>query len=131
MRLMRSVLAPVLCAGLIIPSLPIASASAAPLAKPSISKSGDVVQVQRRGRYGHRGPRWGPPPRYYYAPRRNNAGVIIGSIIAGALIASAIQEGRARETDMERCAARFRSFDWETGTYITYEGEERVCPYLY
>jgi len=134
MRLIRTFLAPVLCASLIIPSLPVASASAAPLPKSSISKSTDVVQVDRRGRYRGRysGRRWGPPPaRYYYAPRRNNAGVIIGSIIAGALIAAAVQEGRARESDKERCAARFQSFDWETGTYFTYDGEERVCPYLY
>jgi hypothetical protein len=29
-----------------------------------------------------------------------------------------------------RCASRFRSFNAHTGTYITYEGEERLCPYL-
>lgn len=29
-----------------------------------------------------------------------------------------------------RCAARFRSFDYRTGTYTTYEGETRLCPYL-
>lgn len=29
-----------------------------------------------------------------------------------------------------RCAARFRSFNVRTGTYVTYDGEERLCPYL-
>lgn len=29
-----------------------------------------------------------------------------------------------------RCASRFRSFNVRTGTYVTYEGEERLCPYL-
>lgn len=29
-----------------------------------------------------------------------------------------------------RCASQFRSFNANTGTYITYEGEERLCPYL-
>jgi hypothetical protein len=29
-----------------------------------------------------------------------------------------------------RCASRFRSFNVDTGTYITYDGEERLCPYL-
>lgn len=29
-----------------------------------------------------------------------------------------------------RCASRFRSFNARTGTYITYDGEERLCPYL-
>lgn len=28
------------------------------------------------------------------------------------------------------CAARFRSFDPSTGTYVTYNGETRTCPYL-
>lgn len=47
-----------------------------------------------------------------------------------ALVAPAILEGRATEEDMARCAARFRSFDAESGTYVTYGGEVRVCPYL-
>ncbi len=29
-----------------------------------------------------------------------------------------------------RCASRFRSFRVDTGTYVTYGGEERLCPYL-
>lgn len=29
-----------------------------------------------------------------------------------------------------RCASRFKSFNANTGTYVTYDGEERVCPYL-
>lgn len=29
-----------------------------------------------------------------------------------------------------RCASRFRSFNVNTGTYITLDGEERLCPYL-
>lgn len=29
-----------------------------------------------------------------------------------------------------RCASRFRSFNVYTGTYVTLEGEERLCPYL-
>jgi hypothetical protein len=28
------------------------------------------------------------------------------------------------------CASRFRSFDPRTGTYVTYEGEVVLCPYL-
>jgi len=33
-------------------------------------------------------------------------------------------------TPRQRCAARFRSFDWRTGLYTTYDGEKRLCPYL-
>lgn len=29
-----------------------------------------------------------------------------------------------------KCASRFRSFNANTGTYVTYEGEVRRCPYL-
>jgi hypothetical protein len=32
--------------------------------------------------------------------------------------------------DVARCASQFRSFNVHTGTYITYGGEERLCPYL-
>jgi hypothetical protein len=31
---------------------------------------------------------------------------------------------------MQRCSETFRSFDPTTGTYVTYGGETRVCPYI-
>lgn len=49
---------------------------------------------------------------------------------ATVLVAPAILEGRATEEAMARCRDRFRSFDDETGTYVTYGGEVRVCPDL-
>jgi hypothetical protein len=30
-----------------------------------------------------------------------------------------------------RCVATFRSFDPSTGTYVSYAGETKRCPYLY
>lgn len=36
----------------------------------------------------------------------------------------------AQRDGMQRCAATFRSFDSRTGTYVTYDGETRTCPYL-
>ncbi len=30
----------------------------------------------------------------------------------------------------QRCAARFKSFEWDTGLYTTYGGVKRLCPYL-
>jgi hypothetical protein len=30
----------------------------------------------------------------------------------------------------ERCARRFRSFEWESGLYTTYGGQTKLCPYL-
>jgi hypothetical protein len=113
---MRSAIASIVCASILLPALPLAQALAAPLGKPSIT-IGDsyVTPVGRRGR----GRGWGPGP-----------GAIIGGIIAGTLIAAAISEGRAHEEDIERCEYEFRSFDRRTGTYINRYGEERVCPYL-
>lgn len=29
-----------------------------------------------------------------------------------------------------RCARRYRSFDWRTGTFMTYRGVRKLCPYL-
>ncbi|MGD9803360.1 MAG: BA14K family protein [Hyphomicrobiaceae bacterium] len=36
----------------------------------------------------------------------------------------------ASRDGMQRCADTFRSFDSSTGTYVTYDGETRTCPYL-
>jgi len=36
----------------------------------------------------------------------------------------------ANRDGMQRCADTFRSFDPRTGTYVTYQGETRFCPYL-
>jgi hypothetical protein len=47
-----------------------------------------------------------------------------------ALVAPAILEGRATDEAMARCAARFRSFDPASGTYVTYADEVKVCPNL-
>jgi hypothetical protein len=30
----------------------------------------------------------------------------------------------------QHCADTYRSFDWDTGTYMGYDGERHVCPYL-
>lgn len=56
-----------------------------------------------------------------------------GAWIAVGIIAALIAEGMAYDDidyAMQRCAERYYSFDWRTGTYITYDGRERLCPYL-
>lgn len=133
MRLIRSILVPVLCASLIAPAFYAVTASAAPLPKPGITNGEKITKVQRRGRGWRRGYgyRRGPYRRGYRYRRGYGAGALIGGIIVGTIIAAAIRERRAGDDDMRRCAYEFRSFDPVTGTYITYEGEERVCPYLY
>lgn len=114
----KTILASILCASLMLPALPQAPASAAPLTKTlAASVSGSDVTLIGHGR----GRGWGRGP---------GPGVIIGGIVAGTLIAAAIREGRAHEDDIERCYEDFPSFDGRTGTYINRYGEERVCPYL-
>src|SRR5688572_30559677 len=82
-RRTTSAIAPLVCASLSLPALPVAQAIAAPVAKTTIIKTDDgVTLVGRRG--------WGP-------------GALFGGIIAGALIATAIREGRADDRDMRRC----------------------------
>jgi hypothetical protein len=93
-------------------------AAAAPFGAgvPALSKNQDAVtDVYWRGRGGGWG--WGP-------------GALIGGLIGGALIASAVSEHRAPPVDMDRCARDFPDFSYRTGTYIDRRGIERVCPYL-
>ena len=72
--------------------------------------------------------------RQYGYNRRNNrgfrGGAVIGGIVASVLIASAIRESRAGSSDLSQCEERYRSFDPRTGTYMGYDGERHVCPYL-
>lgn len=110
MRRTKSAIAALLCASLVLPALPVAQAVAAPVGMTTISKfDNGVTLVGRRG--------WGP-------------GALFGGIIAGALIATAIREGRADDRDMRRCDRDFRGFDPRSGTYIDRYGDERICPYL-
>jgi hypothetical protein len=113
-KALKRILVPVLCAGLLAPSLPIASASASPLPRYAVSPGHGVELAYYRGRHRH-----GVGP----------AG-ILGAIIAGTLIAAAISEHRARAEDIRRCDEDFPDFDPRTGTYINRYGQERVCPYL-
>jgi hypothetical protein len=116
---MRKLLVPAVCASLILPALPVAPASAAPLPKAAIGADNghNITLVRYRGRHHHH-------------HGGNGAAGLIGAIIAGTLIAAAIQEGRADERDLRRCDKDFPDFDYETGTYINRHGEERICPYL-
>lgn len=118
--MLKQILAPILCAALLAPALPVPQASAASLPLPSLATGDAVVQVGHRHR-GHR--------RHRHGGGWGAAG-IVGAIIAGTLVAAAISEGRAHESDLRRCDEDFYDFDYETGTYIDRRGRERVCPYL-
>src|SRR6187402_698892 len=75
MKRVRSSIAILACASMLLPTLPMAAAQAAPIAKTTISTDSGVTLVR-----GGRG--WG-------------AGALIGGIIAGTLIAASVREGRA------------------------------------
>ena len=111
---LKSSVAALVCASMLVPLVQ-TQAMAAPLPKPAITNADSgVTLVHRRHRRG--GPATGA--------------AIIGGIIAGALIASSVREGRAEERDVRRCERDFYSFDRRTGTYINRYGDERICPYL-
>jgi hypothetical protein len=94
--------------------------------------------VQRRGyRRGYRGPRYAGRRYYRRGYRRNGfrrAAPWIGLGIIGGLAAGAAARDGAYAAPADGayalCAERFRSFNPATGTYTTYGGETRVCPYL-
>jgi hypothetical protein len=93
-------------------------AAAAPFiagAQTLASHDAALQKVYWRGHGGGWG--WGP-------------GALIGGIVGGALISSAVSEHRADRADMARCDRDFPEFSYRTGTYIDRRGNERVCPYL-
>jgi BA14K-like protein len=139
-----------------IGALALAFAAAPAEAAPAASATALAVDVQgsaatqiqwgyrrhpyHRG-YPHRGYRrgWGAAPWLGLG-----AGIVIGSIIAN----EAYRPRRGYYYDdyeydgpyyypsgysgdpRKICAENFRSFEWNSGLYTTYEGERRLCPYL-
>ena len=129
---------------------PAQAAPAAPAAVAAIASNADATAVTKaqwwggrrypyyRGGYGYRRG-WGPGPWLGLG-----AGVVIGSIIAneayrprrgyyyddyaydGPYYYPSAYAGDPRTV----CAQNFRSFEWNTGLYTTYEGDRRLCPYL-
>jgi hypothetical protein len=54
----------------------------------------------------------------------------VGALIIGSAIASSSVHASSRSSDYERCASRFDSFDWDSGTIENEYGDRVVCPYL-
>lgn len=123
-------------------TLSVNAAPAAAIAASShvVPADSGVTNVDRR--YRHRGHRRG------YYDNDWNPGAYIGLGIAGAVLSGALSDdgyseggyydgyadgpsyGGGSSGGMQRCAAQFRSFEWDTGLYTTYGGEQRLCPYL-
>lgn len=71
-----------------------------------------------------------PAHRRAYRRRALKRGIGIG--IGIGIVALIAREAANAEFQaaMRRCARRYYSFDWETGTYVTNSGHVRLCPYL-
>jgi hypothetical protein len=84
--------------------------------------AGTSPAMAQRGRGRGRGDRGRGRGRGY-------GGAAIGAGIAAGIIGGAIIADQARRNNaVEYCMSRFRSYNPETGTYITSRGEERPCP---
>jgi hypothetical protein len=118
MTFRKSIAAAVAFSSIVASFAAVTQASAAPFVPAAVANAkmdASVSKVHWRRHGGGWG--WGP-------------GALIGGIIGGALIASAVAENRADRSDMNRCARDFPEFSYRTGTYIDRRGNERVCPYL-
>ena len=58
-----------------------------------------------------------------------NPGAAVAIGLIGSLIANGVSDDGAHSA-IDRCDARYRSFNRSTGLYTTYGGEKRLCPYL-
>lgn len=129
--LMAGVLALALAgAGLGMPASAAPATGLKPLTHVTAETNADVVQVQHRRHRGHR--HHGHRHHHHHRHHRHHGwgagAAIVGGVVAGALIADAARG--ASYSDIERCEATYRSFDRSSGTYTTYGGETRLCPYL-
>lgn len=104
--------------------------SAAPVSMTASSPIATTItkDLQSVGYRGYRGGRYGRNIGLGIA-----AGIIGGVVISQAGRANGYSERRYRASGSsaaQHCADTYRSFDWNSGTYMGYDGERHVCPYL-
>jgi hypothetical protein len=108
-------------------AVPALAAPAVPAAS-ALQVAGTRTELKEARWRGHRGHhRHGRWDRHHGHGWNPGAAIALG--IVGSLIASGVSESAAYDA-IERCDARFRSFERDTGLYTTYGGEKRLCPYL-
>lgn len=131
------VMAAALCTSLLAP----VAANAAPILGASSFATAQNANVQTVDYRGYRG-------GYYRGGRGYGRGIGLGlgaAILGGALIAGAARSNaygyydgdyedsygyRGGGGGVARCAAAFKSFDPDSGTYTGYDGVRHTCPYL-
>lgn len=74
---------------------------------------------------------------YYERRRDDDTGALIAGAILGFVLGAAVTGSQndydhyySRRDDRDwraRCAARYRSFDWRSGTYLSRDGYRRYC----
>jgi len=84
--------------------------------------AGTAPAMAQRGR-GRGGGYYRGRGRGYYGGAAVGVGIAAG-VVGGAIIADQARRSNAEEY----CMSRFRSYNPNTGTYITSRGEERPCP---
>ena len=84
--------------------------------------AGASPAMAQRGR-GRGGGYYRGRGRGYYGGAAVGVGIAAG-VVGGAIIADQARRSNA----VEYCMSRFRSYNPNTGTYITSRGEERPCP---
>ena len=118
--------------------LPATAAPPAGMTGPSLASTSIVTTAQGiyfgYGRpYRGYGGYYGPGPSYggYYRPYYPPPPPPVTYYESRPYAARPPESRHGGDPDaVARCASRFKSFNVHTGTYVTYDGEERLCPYL-
>lgn len=66
----------------------------------------------------------------YYGGSRYGSGIGVGivtGLAVGAIVGSQLHGGYGGSSWQEACARRYRSFDWNTGNYLGYDGYWHRC----
>lgn len=102
----------------------------------------DVIDIADRGRAGPSGVRIIPPivpyiaydfPYYFnrgFYPTHIKPGYLYNNYHVVERVDPYADEVRYAREDKERCAEKYRSFEWDTGEYTTYSGKKKLCPFL-
>ena len=109
--------------------------------KPGEDVKNSIVEIKRRGRSLKIYTPIAPNYLYYDYPYYYSRGFYPTHIKPGFIYYGHPYDYYTREysnsgydgvhnSAKERCARRFRSFEWDTGRYTTYGGHKKLCPYL-